>query len=96
MKEHYQVDPYLLQIRTRVKGFIEGQGKIGLIFEETIFSPTTDGNPSDRGTLVCETLRATYEVLLVEQRPEGIVHWIAGTPKPTIGASVLMTLDRDR
>ncbi|ABO50843.1 phage tail protein I [Desulforamulus reducens MI-1] len=92
----YQVDPYLLQYRTNVKGFIEDQDKTGILFEETIFYPEGGGQPSDRGTLVCDARRTSHEVLHVEQRPEGIVHWIAGSLKPTIGASVLLTVDAER
>ncbi|MCL5781251.1 MAG: hypothetical protein M1119_10235 [Firmicutes bacterium] len=32
----------------------------------------------------------------MEQRPEGIVHWIAGTVQPFIGAGVLLTVDAER
>ncbi|GAB6180268.1 serine-tRNA(Ala) deacylase AlaX [Desulfotomaculum defluvii] len=91
----YQVDPYLLQYRTCVKGFIEEGGKTGILFEETIFYPEGGGQPSDRGTLVCESRRTSHEVLQVEQRLEGIVHWIAGEIKPVLGAEVLMTVDAE-
>lgn len=96
MKGLYQVDPYLLQYRSIIKGSLEYEGKTGIIFEETIFYPESGGQPSDRGTLVCDIRRTSHEVLHVEERPEGIVHWIAGEVKPIVGASVLMTVDGDR
>ncbi|MEW6065713.1 MAG: alanine--tRNA ligase-related protein [Bacillota bacterium] len=86
MQGIYQVDPYLLQYRTKITGSIEDNGRTGILFEETIFYPEGGGQPSDRGTLVCDTHRSSHEVLHVEQRPEGIVHWIAGTVQPFIGA----------
>ncbi|MEG6521448.1 alanyl-tRNA editing protein [Desulfotomaculum sp. 1211_IL3151] len=91
----YQVDPYLLQYRTCVKGFIEEEGKTGILFEETIFYPEGGGQPSDRGNLVCVARRTSHEVIYVEQRPEGIVHWIAGDIIPVVGAEVLMTVDAE-
>lgn len=96
MQGLYQIDPYLLQYRTRVSGSIEEKGRTGIIFEETIFYPEGGGQPSDRGTLVCDAKRTSYEVMHVEQRPEGIVHWIAGEMTPVIGNSVLMTVDPER
>lgn len=91
----YQVDPYLLQYRTCVKGFIEEAGKTGILFEDTIFYPEGGGQPSDRGTLVCDVRRTSHEVIYVEQRPGGIVHWIAGEITPVLGAEVLMTVDAE-
>lgn len=96
MQGIYQVDPYLFQYRTKVAGSIEEDGRTGILFEETIFYPEGGGQPSDRGTLVCDTRRSSHEVLHVEQRPQGIVHWIAGTVQPIIGASVLLTVDAER
>lgn len=96
MQGIYQVDPYLLQYRTKITGSIEDNGRTGILFEETIFYPEGGGQPSDRGTLVCDIHRSSHEVLHVEQRPEGIVHWIAGTVQPFIGAGVLLTVDAER
>lgn len=96
MKGLYQVDPYLLQYHSIIKGSLEEEGRTGIIFEDTIFYPESGGQPSDQGTLVCDVRRTSHEVLHVEERPEGIVHWIAGEVKPIIGASVLMTVDGER
>jgi len=90
----YQVDPYLLQYRSKVVGHVSDNGKVGVLIEDNIFYPEGGGQPSDRGTLVCA--RRSYEVVHVEQRPEGIVHWLAGTDAPSAGAGVFMRVDAER
>ncbi|AEF94566.1 Threonyl/alanyl tRNA synthetase SAD [Desulfotomaculum nigrificans CO-1-SRB] len=87
-------DPYIFQFRSNVIGSIKENGKMGVLLENTIFYPEGGGQPSDRGTMV--SARRCYEVVHVEQRPEGIVHWLAGTSVPENGASVLMSIDADR
>lgn len=94
MPEIYKQDPYLLQYRSQVIGCICENGKNGILTADTIFYPEGGGQPADRGTLVCA--RRSYEVIHVEERAEGIVHWLAGTDRPKIGDSILMTVDAER
>lgn len=94
MKGIYQQDPYLLQYRSQVTGSVSENGKNGIITADTIFYPEGGGQPADCGTLVCA--RRSYEVLHVEERSEGIVHWLAGLDMPKIGESILMTVDAER
>ncbi len=94
MKEMYHEDPYLLQFNSNVTGIISEKGRVGVLTENTVFYPEGGGQPADRGTLVCA--RRTYEVVQVEQRPEGIVHWIAGLAGPSKGTRLLMTVDAER
>ncbi|WP_072912190.1 alanyl-tRNA editing protein [Desulforamulus aeronauticus] len=91
MQGIYQQDPYLLQYRSLVTGSVSENGRNGIFLENTIFYPEGGGQPADSGTLVCA--RRSYEVLHVEERADGIVHWLAGTAAPEIGTTVFMAVD---
>ncbi|GAB6157953.1 DHHA1 domain-containing protein [Desulfotomaculum varum] len=94
MSKLYQVDPYLLQYRSEISGHMEKNGRVGVLIKDNIFYPAGGGQPADRGTLVCA--RHSYEVVDVEQTPEGIVHWLAGADAPAVGAGIFMRVDAER
>ncbi|CCO09261.1 alanyl-tRNA editing protein [Desulforamulus hydrothermalis] len=94
MSKLYQMDPYLLQYRSEITGHVEQSGRVGVLIKDNIFYPAGGGQPADRGTLVCA--RRSYEVVDVEQTPAGIVHWLAGTDAPAVGAGIFMRVDAER
>lgn len=83
----YLTDAYLREFDATVTR-VEAGG--GVVLDRTAFYPGGGGQPPDRGFLTDGS--RTWEVVRLENRPEEVVHYVAGEP-PAAGSRVRGVID---
>ena len=88
----YHTDAYMRTCTATVTGHsTEGNG---VILDQTIAYCTSGGQPHDTGTMRADGQE--YSISEVKKTADGVVHLLMGESRPTVGATVNVTIDWER
>ena len=72
----YYHDAYQVEFQARVLERLSGDGRAGLILDETYFYPTSGGQPYDTGRLA----GAAVQDVELREADGAVIHWLAADP----------------